>query len=152
MKTHFTCILALFGCATNKPDTTKHFTLLVDERLNSYVSSFILDCNQYLTPSECSPPIHLTVSVSPLPEDIYGQCSIYENSPKRVIEIRPDVVTGYNVWSVVYHELYHCITNTPHYDNEIDIMNSYEIAENTLQVYASWPEYVKKVFLRKDKL
>jgi len=58
------------------------------------------------------------------------------------------VLNQYNEKAVIYHELYHCVLGKPHFDDELDIMNTYEVDENTVRMYENWSEYTKKVFTR----
>jgi len=136
------------GCATpNIKRDAVGFSFTSDDRLSHYVKSFLADCRAYLSEKTCSPPIELRVIVNALPDNILGQCTVYE-SKLRTIELDDTVLNQYNERAVIYHELFHCVMNKPHHDGELDIMNAYEVDENTLYMYAHWPYYVGKVFLR----
>ena len=78
---------------------------------------------------------------------VYGP--IYPYNGKRLIEIDPAIIGQYNEKIVTFHELFHCVLGRPHYDSEIDIMNAYELEENTNIIYLNWREYLREVFFRK---
>jgi len=149
MKTVSFTLLALFtACATpNIHRETVGLSYQSDNRLSHYVNDFLTDCRKYLSDSACNPSIELHVKVKQLPDDILGQCLIYQ-SKLRVIQLDDTVLNQYNEREVVYHELFHCVMNKPHVDGELDIMNSFEVEENTQQIYADWSYYVGKVFTR----
>lgn len=132
------------GCASNDNGP---LTYQVDTRLTEYVTDFFADCHKNLSAALCSPPIDLKVYVTALPDDTLGECTIYENRLRK-IKIDESILDNYNLRIVTYHELFHCVTNTPHYDNEMDIMNTYEYEENTRYMYDNWDYFVGKVFTR----
>lgn len=146
--TLFGIACATIACAT--PDTKRDiagFSYTADKRLSHYVTEFLADCGNYLSESVCKPRIDLTVTVSKLPDNILGQCSVYEGR-LRAIQLDDIVLNQYNEKAVIYHELYHCVLGRPHFDDELDIMNTYEVDENTVRMYENWSEYTKKVFTR----
>lgn len=140
--------LAAFGCACS---TTEPMRVTAPVQLEPIVDRFIADCRKTLPENVCSPPIKLYISVSPILETgTIGQCTTY-NKPfedVRYIELEPEVVTGYQLWSVMYHELFHCVMNKPHYDAEYDIMNTFEHKEVTKIIYGNWDFFVQRVFQR----
>ena len=140
------CILVFTGCAT---PNLNQLNVLTDERLSHYVNDFLSECRLYLPDSKCSPPIDLRVIVTSLPDNILGQCSVYEGR-LRTVELDNTILTQYNEKIVMYHELYHCVLGIPHYDNEPDIMNTYENDEITQYIYNNWSEYTKRVFTREN--
>lgn len=151
MKTYLT----IFGiacltvaCATPSIEReTVGFSFKSDERLSHYVTEFLADCRMYLPETVCFPSIELHVTVNQLPDNILGQCMVYQ-SKLRTIQLDETVLNQYNERAVMYHELFHCITNKPHFDDELDIMNTYEMDVYTLRMYDNWSFYVGKVFTR----
>lgn len=142
--------LCAIACATPSIKRDKiGLTYTADERLSHYVTEFLVDCRALLGESICSPPISLQVTIAPLDDTTLGMCSVYPYSGRRLVEIDPAIVGQYNERIVTYHELFHCILGRPHYDGEMDIMNTYEIEENTKAIYLNWREYVRAVFIRK---
>lgn len=151
MKTYltiFSIASTIIACAT--PETARDIAGLnyrSDNRLTHYIESFLSDCRLYLSERECDPPIDLQVTVTDLDELVLGQCTVYANR-LRLVQIDRATLNQYNERTVMYHELYHCVLGKPHVDGELDIMNTYEVLENTQQIYANWSFYVGKVFLR----
>lgn len=142
----FTCIFFNYGCSTAAPNS---IVITANEAMRPIVNEFFSYCAKYLSKEECFPKIELQVKVSTLADNILGQCSVYERPDYlRRIEIQPAVVHGYNLRAVLYHELFHCVLDKPHYDNEPDIMNAYEYEENTRYIYDNWDYFVGKVFKR----
>lgn len=143
------CLLFSTGCAT--PSITRDkvgFTYLADKGLEHYVIEFVADCRTYLDDKLCNPSINLTVSIAPLNDNTLGLCTVYPYAGKRTVDIHRSIIGQYNERLVVYHELFHCILNLPHHDNEIDIMNSYESEHSTQEIYLNWISFVRKTFLR----
>lgn len=141
-----TCLL--IGCSNVKPD---NIIIRSDEKLRPLVSEFFSYCTNILSEDSCFPKIELQLKIAELSDNTLGQCTVYAKPDYlRVVEIQPEVVTGYNLRAVLYHELMHCVLDKPHYDDEIDIMNSYEYEQNTQVIYLDWVKYVKTALLRKD--
>lgn len=138
------------ACAT--PETKRDvagFSFKSDNRLEHYVKDFMKYCKTVLGEDKCNPKIDLDVSIANLNDGTLGQCTIYDKpSRRRNIEIDIGTIGQYNERAVLYHELFHCILEKPHYDGEIDIMNTYEIEENTYYIYSYWDYFVKKAFER----
>jgi len=134
-------------CATVEPP--KSFNLISDDNLKPYVTEFLRICESTLNPDKCLPNINLYVRTKELTDDTLGQCLVYD-TPNfvRVIEIDTETLNSYNLRAVMFHELFHCVMGKPHYDNEIDIMNSYEYEQNTRYIYDNWDYFVGKVFKR----
>lgn len=149
MLKYIALISILGACAT--PSTTRDkitgISISSDDRLKEHVNQFFVDCKKYLSVTECSPAIDLRVSVKDLNGDTLGLCTIY-HSPLRMVEIDTSVIGNYNEIIVLYHELFHCVTGSPHHDDSDDIMNSYENEETTIKIYNDWSEYVERVFIR----
>lgn len=151
IKLYMLIICALFstGCAT--PSITRDkigFTYTADAGLNHYITEFMSDCRIYLGVIYCNPAINLSVTIAPLDENTLGLCTVYPYVGKRTVEINSNIIGKYNERLVVYHELFHCILNLPHYDNEMDIMNAYESENSTQEIYLNWISFVRKTFLR----
>lgn len=140
------CSLMIVACATREP---KRMIVDTTNQLAPHVSEFFKYCKMYLDEEKCSPKILLRVKIKPLPSNVLGQCTTY-TVPEylRVVTIRPDVAVGYNMKVVLYHELFHCVLDKPHYDEELDIMNSYEDEKSTEFIYENWFNYLKAVFYR----
>ena len=140
------CALFSTACATSAPDK---ITISAAEKLQPMVNEFFSYCTMYLSRDKCFPKIDLRVRINKLPENILGQCTVYDKPEYlRIIEIQPDVVENYNFRAVMYHELFHCVLNKPHFDGEVDIMNAYEHEEHTKIMYDNWETFVRAVLLR----
>lgn len=151
MKFYTVLISAVFGCfaACSTVEPPKSFKLVSDENLKPLVNEFLKLCEITLSRGVCTPEIELHVRSKPLNDDTLGHCLVYDNPEfLRVIEIDNQILNAYNLRAVMFHELFHCVLGKPHYDNELDIMNTYEIEENTKIIYDDWETYVKKVLLR----
>lgn len=149
MKYLMPMLLVLNGCANTMPVKrveVSSFTIESEDTLKGAVNWFMTDCNRMLSKEQCEPKAHLTVRQGNLSEGTLGLCWF---SPKqRLIEIDSDVISSQNYWVVLYHEMFHCVLGREHYDNDIDIMNTYEDTEKTLVIYANWEQFLRKVFLR----
>lgn len=141
--------ICAISCATPEIKRDKiELSYTSDNQLAHYVTEFLANCREFLNENSCNPPINLQVTIAPLSENTLGLCTIYPYNGKRLVEIDPAIIGQYNERLVVYHELFHCILNKPHFDSEIDIMNAYEVEEQTKIIYINWREYVRAVFLR----
>lgn len=143
-------LLLNIACAT--PETKRDiagFTVNSDNRLEHYVDEFLDYCINVLGDTKCRPKIDLEVSISNLEGGTLGQCTIYDKPfRRRTIELDIGVIGQYNERAVMFHELFHCILEKPHYDDELDIMNTYEIEEYTYYIYSYWEHFVKKTLKR----
>jgi len=136
------------GCACS---TTKSMQLTAPAQIEPIVQRFVADCRKSLPENVCSPPIKLYISINTITEDgVLGQCTTYREpfDDIKFIEIQPNVVNSYQLWAVMYHELFHCVLNKPHYDTEYDIMNAYESPDVTRILYSDWDFFVQRVFQR----
>lgn len=142
--------LCLFACAT--PSITRDkakTTYTSDAKLSHYITEFFLDCRAILGTDECSPQIDLKLEIKTLDEHTLGICYVYPYTGKRLIQIDPDIIGQYNERLVVYHELFHCVLNRQHFDDSLDIMNTFEVEENTFKIYKDWQSYITNTFKRK---
>ena len=144
----FTSMLA--SCGTLAP--AKKMT--VDPRLQDDVINFLVDCERNLPYETCNPLLDVHLKVGKLPEkESLGVCITYGGdwSYKRVIIISPHILGAYNQKLVTYHELSHCILGMEHYDEEIDIMNSYEYSSKTQYLGENWDYFTTIMFKRGAK-
>lgn len=142
-------ILTACGTTSQSPEG---FSKMVDPRLSGDVNRFFSDCKKYLPEAICHPNIELDVYVkeqAKMHDDSIGTCWTYSISNKRRVFISDQVINTSEQRLVIYHELFHCVTETEHIENEPDIMNpdtSYSFI-----VLQDWDSYVAKAFLRERR-
>lgn len=150
MKTICTIIsLAAFGCACSTTNPDMQVTAPVE--LQPIINQFVADCKKTQPENICAPPIKLFVSVNPITDsNTIGQCTVYHKPFEnyRVIQLEPETVDSYQLWLVLYHELFHCVLEKPHFDDDVDIMNTFERKETTEKIYPNWDIFVQRVFQR----
>lgn len=134
------------SCGTAEPEPRMN----IHADLKAHTEEFIKDCNKYLGKEKCNPKIQLVMKVRPLADKKLGVCYIY-NEPfqyKRKIVIDDEVMGAYNQKLVVYHELLHCLFQLDHFDDEIDILNTYVVPSNVRYINQYWDYFVEKAFRR----
>lgn len=144
-------VISCMGCSTTAkaPDVPLS---RIDIGLKPYVDKFYAVCQKYNpNPESCTPLIKLTVRVKQTEENILGVCYVYDKPYEyvRVIHINPQVVLNETLLTVVmYHELMHCVLGYQHFDDQLDIMNSYLNDESTAYFLKYWDFFLQTVFDR----
>lgn len=139
---------ALLGCSCSTTQTRK-LQIYSHPAFRPLIDEFYGYCKQY--GGGCTEPIELYVKFKPIKtENVLGQCRAYypPDEHLRIVEIQPELEDNPSLKNIVFHELFHCVLNKPHYDNEFDIMNSYERGDVTEAIYERWDFFVERVFKR----
>jgi Zn-dependent peptidase ImmA (M78 family) len=122
--------------------------MTIDPRLQDDVMNFLMECERNLPYETCNPVLDVTAKVGKLPEpDSLGVCFVYDDH-KRVIVIAPNTVESPSRRVVIFHEMAHCVLGMDHFDDGVDIMNSYEHPFKTQYIKDNWDYFTTQVFKR----
>jgi hypothetical protein len=122
-----------------------------------YVMEFAGHCEKFNTSEICERNFRAIYSIETVPffaeKGVVGMCRMRSDGVRK-IEIREKWVDSDSLLmrTVILHEMAHCTLGAgsaeifPHYDNSMDIMNSYVPSEKDL--FLEWPKLIKAVFLR----
>lgn len=141
--------MLIASCGTTEPDV--EYKMEFSPELQDQVFEYLADCQRHLHTHQCNQRIELKVKVQKLPEpNLLGICQTFypPHDYKRYIYISPDVVGTDLQKLVLYHEMTHCLFDDDHYDDEIDIMNTYTFSNKANHIYRNWGGYLEKMFGR----
>lgn len=131
------------ACATTPraPDIPLSY---IEPQLQPLVDDFYRECRKVLG-DQCDTRISLSVRVDKLPDNTYGVCYLY-NKPQeyvRQVDISKDILTKPSLLKVVlYHELIHCVLQQEHYDDHLDLMNTFTNEGTAQYVLLYWHFYL----------
>ena len=131
-------------------------TELVDSEVLPYVMEFAGYCEKFNTVKKCKENFKKIISidvVSSFQEKfVVGMCYM-DRLGNRKIEISNELMhlDSFSMQAVVVHEMAHCVLGSdkelfPHYDEELDIMNTYLLPEKILVL--KWPVLIESLFER----
>lgn len=127
---------------------------LVDTPLMPHVMEFAGYCERFKTTETCKKNFEKVLSIRLVPsfsddQFVVGKCFVAQ-SGERWIEVLDKVIDydSLTMKTLVMHEVGHCVLGSPfpHYNEKVDIMNSYLLPEKIIQT--SWPTLIKRMFTR----
>lgn len=123
----------------------------VDAKILPHVMEFAGYCEKFGTSTKCKENFKKIQSIQIVKsfdqKNVVGRC--WTSSKERWIEILDWQDTdSFLTKAIVMHEAAHCLLGDPfpHYDEELDIMNSVLIDKRT--IFYDWPALIKTMFLR----